>query len=124
MGPDGVSGQALRSRVDQLAEVFTDIFNLSILQAEVPTCFKKNTIIPVSKKTCATCLNDHHPVALTSINMKYIERLVMAHINSSLPSCLDPLQQFRKFGMSIRTVNNFYRCTIESKLIGCITARY
>eukprot|EP00061_Rhincodon_typus_P007196 g28636.t1 len=41
MGLDGVPGQALRSCVDQLAELFTDIFNLSLLQAKVPTCFKK-----------------------------------------------------------------------------------
>eukprot|EP00061_Rhincodon_typus_P000820 g12846.t1 len=40
MGPDGVPGRAPRSCVDQLVEVFTDIFNLSLLQAEVPTCFK------------------------------------------------------------------------------------
>eukprot|EP00061_Rhincodon_typus_P011046 g35779.t1 len=28
---------------------------------------------------------------LTSVNMKCIERLVMAHIDSSLPNCIDPL---------------------------------
>eukprot|EP00061_Rhincodon_typus_P017233 g45834.t1 len=31
-------------------------------------------------------------VFLTSIIMKYFEKLVMSHINSSLPACLDPLQ--------------------------------
>eukprot|EP00061_Rhincodon_typus_P015432 g43101.t1 len=45
-GPDSVPSQALRSCVDQLAEVFTNIFNLFLLQAEVPTCFKKTIIIP------------------------------------------------------------------------------
>eukprot|EP00061_Rhincodon_typus_P018876 g48241.t1 len=50
MGPDGVPGQALRSWADQLAEVFTNIFNLSLLQAEVPTYFEKTTIIPIPKK--------------------------------------------------------------------------
>eukprot|EP00061_Rhincodon_typus_P007541 g29329.t1 len=86
MGPNGVPGWVLRLCVDQLAEVFTDIFNLSLLQAEVPTCFKKTTIIPVPKKTPATCLNDYCPLVLTSIIMKCFERLVMAHINSSLPA--------------------------------------
>eukprot|EP00061_Rhincodon_typus_P009821 g33615.t1 len=46
MGLDGVPGRALRPCEDQLVEVFTDIFNLSLLQAEVPTCFKKTTITP------------------------------------------------------------------------------
>ena len=31
-------------------------------------------------------------MALTSVAMKYFERLVMAHINSILPDTLDPLQ--------------------------------
>eukprot|EP00061_Rhincodon_typus_P016400 g44596.t1 len=30
----------------------------------------------------------------------------------------------RKFGMSIRSLTNFYRCTIENKLSGCIMAWY
>eukprot|EP00061_Rhincodon_typus_P003173 g19451.t1 len=53
MGMDGVPGQALRPCADQLVELFTDIFNLSLLQA--PTCFKKTTIIPVPKKAHAMC---------------------------------------------------------------------
>eukprot|EP00061_Rhincodon_typus_P013601 g40074.t1 len=61
MGPDGIPSHALRSSADQLQEVFTDIFNLSLLQAEVPTCFKKTTISPVPKKAHATFLNDYRP---------------------------------------------------------------
>eukprot|EP00061_Rhincodon_typus_P000571 g12084.t1 len=38
--------------------------------------------------------------------------------------CLFFLRQFRKFDMSIRSLTNFYRCTIESKLPRCITAWY
>ena len=68
------------------------IFNLTLQQSEVPICFKKMTISPVSKKSQAACLNDYCPVALTSIIMKCFERLVMAQINSSLPDDLDPLQ--------------------------------
>eukprot|EP00061_Rhincodon_typus_P007944 g30122.t1 len=49
-GLSGVPCHVLRSSVDQLAEIFIDIFNLSLLQAEVPTSFKKTTIIPVPRK--------------------------------------------------------------------------
>eukprot|EP00061_Rhincodon_typus_P015419 g43080.t1 len=38
------------------------------------------------------CLYDKCPVAVTCIIMKCFKRLVMTHINSSLPACLDPLQ--------------------------------
>eukprot|EP00061_Rhincodon_typus_P012313 g37960.t1 len=104
MGPDSIPNQALRSCVDQLAEVFTDIINLSLLQAKVPTCLKKTTIIPVPKKTHAVCLNDYRPVALTSIIMKCFGRLVVVHINSSLPLCLDPPQFAYQHNRSIEDV--------------------
>eukprot|EP00061_Rhincodon_typus_P008785 g31699.t1 len=38
--------------------------------------------------------------------------------------CLFLLRQLRKFGMSITTLSNFYRCTIENILSGYITAWY
>ena len=44
------------------------------------------------KKANVTCLNDYHPVALTSVAMKCFERLVMTHINAIMPETLDPLQ--------------------------------
>eukprot|EP00061_Rhincodon_typus_P002127 g16676.t1 len=34
------------------------------------------------------------------------------------------LWRLRKFAMSITSLTNFYRCTIESKLSRCITAWY
>jgi hypothetical protein len=82
----------LKASADQLASVFTDIFNLSLTESVIPTCFKQTTIVPVPKEVKVTCLNDYRPVAFTSVAMKYFERLVMAHINSILPDTQDPLQ--------------------------------
>ncbi|KAI3370889.1 hypothetical protein L3Q82_007400 [Scortum barcoo] len=51
-GPDGIPGRALKVCADQLADVvFADIFNMSLLQSVVPTCFKETIIVPVPKKT-------------------------------------------------------------------------
>jgi hypothetical protein len=36
--------------------------------------------------------------------------------------CLVNHMRLKKFGFSPRTLTNFYRCTIESILSGCITA--
>uniref|UniRef100_A0A8C7MZF5 Reverse transcriptase domain-containing protein n=1 Tax=Oncorhynchus kisutch TaxID=8019 RepID=A0A8C7MZF5_ONCKI len=91
-GPDGIPSRALRACADQLAGVFTDIFNQSLYQSAVPTCFKRATIVPVPKKAKVTELNDYRPVALTSVIMKCFERLVKDHITSTLPDTLDPLQ--------------------------------
>ncbi len=69
-GPDNIPGRVLRDCAVELTDVFTDIFNISLSQAVVPTCFK----------------------ALTPIPMKCFERLVMQHIKSVLPPSLDPFQ--------------------------------
>ena len=91
-GPDGLPGRVLRACADQLASVFTDIFNLSMSESVISTCFKQTTVLTVTKNTKVTCLNDYRPVALTSVAMKCFERLVMAHINTIIPETLDPLQ--------------------------------
>ncbi len=91
-GPDGITGRVLRSCADQLAGLFTSIFNESFATSVVPTPFKKSVIIPVPKNSKPSCLNDYRPVALTSTVMKVFERLLKKHICSSIPATLDPLQ--------------------------------
>ena len=90
--PDGIPSRVLRACADQLAGVFTDIFNQSLSQYAVPKCFKRATIVYVPKKAKVTKLNDYRPVALNSFVMKCFERLVKDHIISTLPDTLDPPQ--------------------------------
>ena len=66
-GPDGISPCLLKTCAAELAGVFTDIFNLSLIQRKVPSCFKQSIVIPIPKKNTVSCLNDYRPVALTSI---------------------------------------------------------
>ena len=42
-GPDELPGCVLRACADQLASVFTDIFNLSMSESVMPACFKQTT---------------------------------------------------------------------------------
>ncbi len=88
-GPDGSTGRVLRSCADQLAGLFTSIFNESLATSVVPTSFKKSVITPVPKNNKPSCLNDYQ-VALTSIVMKVFETLVKNHICSSIPVTLNP----------------------------------
>ncbi len=91
-GPNGITGRVLRSCADQLAGLFTSIFNESLAISVVPTPFKKSVIIPVPTNSKPSCLNDYRPVSLTSTVMKVFERLLKNHICSSIPATLDPLQ--------------------------------
>ncbi len=80
--PNGITGRVLRSCADQLAGLFTSIFNESFATSVVSTV----------KNSKSSCLNDYRPVALTSIVTKVFERLLKNHICSSIPATLDPLQ--------------------------------
>ncbi|XP_051903188.1 uncharacterized protein LOC127588489 [Hippocampus zosterae] len=91
-GPDKVSTSCLKVCADQLAPVFTQIFNRSLELCDVPSCFKQSTIIPVPKKPATSELNDSRPVALMSVAMKSFERLVLNHLKNVTGPLLDPLQ--------------------------------
>ncbi|KAK3506501.1 hypothetical protein QTP70_003230, partial [Hemibagrus guttatus] len=58
-GPDSIPGRVLRECVEQLADVFTDIFNIFLSSAIFSTCLKTTTIIPVPKKSPVSYLNDY-----------------------------------------------------------------
>ncbi|KAK3508174.1 hypothetical protein QTP70_015758 [Hemibagrus guttatus] len=89
-GPDGVTPACLKTCADQLAFIFSQIFNRSLELCEVPTCFKRSTIIPIPKKPKITGLNDYRPVALTSVVIKSFERLVLAYLKNIAGPLLDP----------------------------------
>ncbi len=59
-GPDSIPGRVLRDCAVELTDVFTDIFNISLSQAVVPTCFKATTIIPVRRSHL-------HPASMTTV---------------------------------------------------------
>lgn len=87
--PDSVSRRVLRDCTAELGEVFSDIFNLSLLQSTVPTCLKTSTIVPVPKTTIKL-LNNYRPVALTPVIKKCLERLVLKHLKAALPTTHNP----------------------------------
>lgn len=69
-------------------DVLASIFNLSLSQSTVPSCFKTTTIVPIPQKSPPTCLNDYRPIALTPIIMKCFERVVLDHIQSRISGTL------------------------------------
>ncbi|KAI2650995.1 putative RNA-directed DNA polymerase from transposon BS [Labeo rohita] len=83
---------SLKTCADQLAPIFSQIFNRSLELCEVPSCLKRSTIIPVPKKTKITGLNDYRPMALTSVVMKSFEKLVLVYLKDISRPLLDPLQ--------------------------------
>ncbi len=83
-----MSPACLKSCADQLAPIFTKIFNRSLELS----CFKCSPIIPVPKKPKIAGFNDYRPVALMFVVMKLFERLVLAYLKACTEPLLDPLQ--------------------------------
>ena len=115
-GPDGIMGRVVRGCAAELAGVFTDIFNLSLLQCSVPTCLKTSIIVPVPKQSAVVSPNDYRPVALTSVIMKCFERLVLDYIKASLPPSLDPWQFAYRRNRSTDDAVSFVLHTVLSHL--------
>lgn len=68
-GPGNIPGRVLKECADKQAYVLTDIFNISLDQANVPSCFKTAIIIPVPKNTQIKSFNDCWPITLTAFVM-------------------------------------------------------
>ncbi|XP_039461294.1 uncharacterized protein LOC116318446 [Oreochromis aureus] len=70
-----VKKATLRGFTDQLANVFSDIFNSSLSQMIIPACFNTTTIIPVPKKFSVSSLNDyrHSEGVLSGVQDIYAE---------------------------------------------------
>ncbi|KAK3565327.1 hypothetical protein QTP86_005494 [Hemibagrus guttatus] len=84
-GPDNIPGRVLRECEEQLADVFTDIFNISLSSTVVhrcaPLCLKATTIVSMPKKSTVSCLNHYHPIALTPLMFAY-------HANHSMDNAI------------------------------------
>lgn len=83
----GIYSSALKSCADQLAEVFTNAFNMSLGLSVIPTCFKKATIVLAPKKSTISCLKNYRPMEL--IVDGPIRHLLLP---ACLPASLDSLQ--------------------------------
>ena len=79
-GPDNISSNTFKNCADQLAPVFADIYNSSLQQCIVPTCFKTSVIMPIPKKVKVSTMNDYCPVALTSVAMKVFEHIMLRYL--------------------------------------------
>ena len=74
-GPDNSSPRLLRDCADQLCEMVTYIFNLSLSLQKVPDLWKTSRVVPVPKTIHAKELNQYRPADLTSHLMKTMEKL-------------------------------------------------
>ena len=76
--PDNIFGRVLRYCHLELDGVFATLFNWSISTHSIPTLWKTSAISPILKVSNAdpVKLHDYRPIAVTSIIMKCMKRLL------------------------------------------------
>lgn len=75
-GPDNISRRVLRHCAGQLGNMFRTLFQHSTGSHTVPQLWKHSTVIPIPKRSNPKSLNDLRPVALTSLVMKAMEKII------------------------------------------------
>lgn len=91
-GPDNINASILKTYSEELAPVWQPIFQHSLDTHTLPTAWKTSHIIPLPKKPCSKECNDFRPVALTSVLMKSLERIISHVLSQSIQDKLDPYQ--------------------------------
>lgn len=100
-GPDGIGGRVLKNCADQLADIFTFIFSISLQLHKVPSLWKDSIIVPVPKSASPKSLNGFRPVALTSLVMKSFEKIVKETLLTCVQDNLDPFQFAYRSGRGV-----------------------
>ena len=85
-GPDNLPPRLLKSAVHEIAPILTLIFNASFQQGELPFDWKQANIVPIFKKGNRAHATNYHPISLTSICCKIMERIIHSHLFSHLES--------------------------------------
>ena len=79
-GPDKIPPFLLKELAEQLAPVFTILFQASLNQATVPDDWRRALISPIFKKGDPLQPANYRPVSLTSIPCKVLEHIIFSHI--------------------------------------------
>ncbi|KAL2103161.1 hypothetical protein ACEWY4_000029 [Coilia grayii] len=100
LGPDHSSALILKTFAWELAPVWQPIFQQSLDTHHIPLAWKTSHIKPIPKKKCPKEYNDYRPIALTSVIMKSLEKIIVQHLNRQMGGLQDPYQFAYKQGRS------------------------
>ena len=91
-GPDKVAGKILKFCRFCLCDILSTLYQQSVNSHLIPLIWKTSEIVPVPKIKNPIEMNDFRPVALTSVVMKCLEKIIKQNIFSTVKGHLDPYQ--------------------------------
>ena len=114
-GPDSIQTKSLKNCAEQLAPIYTVLFNKS-QSDHIPSLWKTAKIVPVPKKPNPSELNDYRPVALTSVPFKCLERIILNELLQFVSPHLDTYQFAYRKGRSVEDATLCFVNCISSHL--------
>ena len=110
-GPDGISARMLKYTATSITSSVTKLFNQSIVQAQIPTRWKRSVIVPIPKSSDSSAPSNYRPISLLPLLSKLLERhfyeVILHHLLSN--EVLTPTQWGFLEGRS--TVTALIKCT-------------
>ena len=95
-GPDGILPRVLFETSNQIAKPLKILFDKSLENGEVPSDWKRAIVVPIFKKGGKDLSQNYHPVSLTCIICKIMERLIRDKMMEFLTSTM--LLSDKQFG--------------------------
>ena len=85
-GPDGIPCSLLLNCAHELAPSLLILFKQSISSGVIDPSLKRAAIVPVFKSGDRTAPDNYHPISLTSVIIKVLERIIRKQIVAFLVS--------------------------------------
>ncbi|ROJ29141.1 RNA-directed DNA polymerase from mobile element jockey [Anabarilius grahami] len=115
-GLDNICGRTLKYCAEQLGGVLQTLFQNSLVSGVVPQKWKHSTVIPIPKRSSVKAFNNLRPVALTSLVMKAMERIIKNFITKITDPQLDPLQFAYRTGRGVDDAKVFITDVVHEHL--------
>ena len=110
-GPDQIKHKILRECANEIAPIFTILFNKSLISGSVPSDWSMAFVAPIFKKGEKYQASNYRPVSLTCIACKLLEHIVVSNI----------LDHLDNFNILVDNQHGFRaRRSCETQLVGFI----
>ena len=76
--------KVLKAGLPVLSPILTSLFNKSLMQGYVPTCWKKKRISPLFKTGDPFDVNNYRPISILPVTMKVFEKIIHNQMSSFL----------------------------------------
>ena len=90
-GPDNIPAKILKTAIDEIYNLLTYLFNVTVATCTFPSEMKQADITPIFKKDNSTKKKNYRPISVLPSTSKIFERIMYKQIYNHMKSILSPL---------------------------------